>query len=254
VVIVSEKTFIISGFKGKFFGCEFFPSSELLARLIYPDHSHQKIFEARLHEWGGVEDLGSQLLLQAHSNWKIENLSDSRKFEPLLKKMDLDFSQVSHTLALVDYLEYFFLPKPNYDRWGRLLPSLIKVLNRGAVDTDLIKMLEPMAGRKDYLIEQFPEYKTALLFWDDIVRRAISCFESDFLRIVNQDVVGFADIARLKKKNYKTSPENKLIEFNKIYRCQYCHRWFEYSVRGNSNPRSKCENCFREWERIRRRN
>jgi hypothetical protein len=254
-----DKLFFISGFKGIRFGNKSVPSLKMILELIRPGACFSKEIECLPLEWSKVEDLGSQLLLQAYSNWKIMSLTDALLFKPVCEEIGINFNELRYHLAVLDYIEYFFIPDPDYGKIHKQLSPLTKIYYCKSIEKieeeNIKKIAELSRERKSKLAERFSEYKTSSIFYDVFSRQVFVNCPDDYFQIVNKSFSGFDNINQIENKNYRNPSDIRLQKYYKPYQCQYCHLWFEREQSGNGRERIKCDNdkCFKAWDSNRRR-
>jgi hypothetical protein len=122
---------IFSGFKAQRFGKNVVPSSAILLELLYPSKHFREDLVEPPKEWAMADNLESQQTFQARSNWLVQHFSDFSLFEPLCKKMGLDFLEISYLLTLMEYLEHFLCPPPNYSKFNGISKDIILGLHNG---------------------------------------------------------------------------------------------------------------------------
>jgi hypothetical protein len=246
---------VIHGFVQIFFGDLAVPTEAMLIEMLYPgtDTNNAKIVVYQLVEAAKIPHLGSQLLLQYHSNFIVSSLVDN--------DLGLTSSVAKHHNAVSLYIAYFYYQMPpTSKKAGDLLKQIRmiqleakKLLDKGVDDVraiqEKVKTAYPAllgaieASEERLLLEQrFPDYRAAVRFISDATNS----------RVEPQLFGTRIDEKRLAQKratNRKEKPENPTL----IFQCLFCGLWFEQKI-GNGKRRQKCQDCFKTWDRNRRKN
>lgn len=249
------------------------PNEQMLIELLHPgcDPESATVQWLAEDEIDKIPDRESYSIARKWSNSRIVNMCthpisienpygiDETSFliMQLCSDNKLDYREPLYHLAVTRYINFMFS--------GKLLPNTKKILDHfQTLNTnfreeewhgfsDLAEKAETeesssdaksLLGRRyihsSKLEQRFPDYKLANDYLDD--------FYSYYLYGKESLVLAFLGGLRDRLVNFKQN--TKIDTISK--QCPYCNKWFDVTTFGNGKIKHHCDNCEREYERVRK--
>lgn len=243
-----------------------FPNEDILIRLIKPSADLTRSVLTPV-SWSVLndKDLGSQLMLAAHTQWWMNSPEVSYAISQMPIYLDgleieaLSIEKMIGAYLTTKYIDLLFGNPPNwrsYPGFGRKLSQLMfkdkSTWRKGAewapIEEEFEKALDNRAGRKKdgsyrvNLFARFPDYAGATEIHDQFwawVNKIPDFNHRSYLSGQNKHL---DDLAKARRKDAPTL----------IFQCQLCELWFETKAKNGKRP-EKCKGCFQHWDRARRR-
>lgn len=273
--------YILPGFEYFTVGNRKVPDRDILLRLIQPNIDLKTATLVVSSTLNSEEEIKSQSILREHSNLIVSRLAEMSlldpagvalsiglKLEQLIKEaiaegyisedFKFSFDGLRFHIARLDYLDYFFLPPPKYDKILEISTEFTRFyyqwVKTGKCESKKIeKDIEDSEERKNVIRKNFTEYEISEVWHDFFMYAAQRYYRDELLELVSHKSKGFSEIVDISRKNYRQPHENRLVKYSIPWQCPFCQRWYEREPGGNGKPRAKCKPCFKNWDNDRRR-
>ncbi|WP_373538772.1 hypothetical protein [Chamaesiphon sp.] len=267
---------ILPGFKSFVIDSREIPDSNILLKLLRPNIDPETAMLVESWTLDSEQEMISQLILREHSNLIVSRLPEislldtdgvalsiGEKLEQLVKgfipeRVSFNFDVFRFHIARLEYLDYFFLPPPNYDKIGKISQQINRAYYQWKktekCETKAIdKYFDDSKERRNIIRKNSPDYEISEYWWNSFLYMAQKYYEVEFLELVAKKSKGFSEIVDISQKNYRKPLEKRLVKYNRPWQCPYCKKWYKQEPGGNGKPRAKCKSCFKSWDSDRRR-
>jgi hypothetical protein len=170
----------------------------------------------------------------------------------------LSFEMWRYHVAKLSYLDYFFFPRSRSDRTPEDLAQVMRDYQRhmktGKWESKTVESyLKNTEKIRQKIRQNFPDYEVSESWDEFFMETAWRYFRDEFDRLHAGTVTTSIENRDISRRNYRQPIEKRLVKYPVPWQCQFCHQWYEREQAGNGKPRVKCERCFKDWDKSRRR-
>jgi hypothetical protein len=264
------KVFILEEFPLSLGEDKLFPTKDILIRLIKPNTDLTRSVLIPV-SWSVLndKDLGSQLLLAAHTKYWLNSPEVPYAISQLSSSCDglgieeSSTEKIIFAYLITKYIDLLFGNPPNWRRYPRIGRELSRLMSKerstwrkgtewAPIVEEFGKALDNRAGRKKDgtyrvdLFARFPDYAWATEIHDQLWAGINKIPDFDHKSFLSGQNNRLGDLAKARRNgSLRDAPPL-------IFQCQFCELWFEAKANNGKRPQ-KCEGCFSCWDRDRRR-
>jgi hypothetical protein len=252
------------------------PDCDTLLRLLRPNIEPKTAILVVSSTLDSEEETRSQLILRNHNNFIVSWLPEismldttgvarsiGEKIEQafkglVVKGVSLKFDMWRYHIARLSYLDYFFFPRLRSDEKpedsAEVMRDYKRYMKTGEWESKTVeKHRKNTEEIKQKIRQNFPEYEISEFWHEFFMEMAWRYFRDEFDRLHAGTVTTSIENRDRRRRNYRQPIEKRLVKSPVPWQCQFCHKWYQREQAGNGKPRVKCERCFKDWDRSRRR-